>query len=57
MTTKDLLLYVIIFAAVGFSLYRRYMKKKEQQGGGGKSTGTVPGPFSKDDDYEPYEKK
>jgi hypothetical protein len=55
METKDILLYILIFAAAGFSLYRRYVKKN-QQGKGGRSntSGSMPVQSSKDDDYEPY---
>jgi hypothetical protein len=58
METKDILLFALIFAAAGFSLYRKYVKKNQpgQPGQKGNSTGSS---FSsvKDDDYEPYSKK
>ncbi len=56
MTTKDLLVFVLIFAAAGFSIYRKYMKKKGPQGDK-KSTDIPSGPTSKDDEYEPYGKR
>jgi hypothetical protein len=57
METKDILLFALIFAAAGFSLYRKYVKKNQpgQADQKGNSTGSA---FSsvKDDDYEPYSK-
>ncbi len=59
MTSKDIIIYAAVIAAVGFSLYRRYVKNK--QGNAGKSgKAQTPGSSfssSKDDDYEPYTKK
>ena len=55
---KGYFVFAIIFAAAGFSLYRKYVKKNQpgQPGQKGNSTGSS---FSsvKDDDYEPYSKK
>lgn len=57
---KDILVFVLVFAALGFSLYRRYVKNKQ----GGNSyqkpgtTGSTGSSFSSiKDDYEPYSKK
>jgi hypothetical protein len=60
MKSKDILVFVLVFAAMGFSLYRRYMKKnqdgKSQQKQG--TTGSTGSSFSSvKDDYEPYSKK
>lgn len=59
MEKSDVILFIAVFAALGFSLYRRYMKKnKGQTGGGGASqSGSSFSSHSKDDDYEPYSKK
>jgi hypothetical protein len=58
MESKDIILFTVVFAALGFSLYRKYIKKnkpgqsdnKQTKAGSSFSTG-------KDDDYEPYSKK
>jgi len=60
-SSKDILVFVLLFAAaLGVSLYRKYMKKNQ----GGKSfqkpggTGSTGSSFSSvKDDYEPYSKK
>jgi len=58
METRDIILFAFIFAAAGFSLYRKYVKKDQpgQADQKGNATGSS---FSsvKDDDYEPYSKK
>jgi hypothetical protein len=58
MESKDILLFVLIFAALGFSLYRKYVKKN-QSGKIGQKPGNPASSFPqvKDDDYEPYSKK
>jgi hypothetical protein len=58
MKSKDIILFAIVFAALGFSLYRKYVKKNQS----GKSDNKLGNPGSsvftgKDDDYEPYSKK
>jgi hypothetical protein len=59
MKSTEVILLVATFAALGFSLYRKYNKKN--QGKSGSGSRLLPGPFissqSKDDDYEPYSKK
>jgi hypothetical protein len=58
MESKDILIFVFAFAAIGFSLYRKYMKKNQpgqtDQKGNAKGSSF---PSVKDDDYEPYSKK
>jgi hypothetical protein len=60
MESKDILVFVLVFSALGFSLYRRYIKKNQggkplQKTGG---TGNTSSSFSSvKDDYEPYSKK
>lgn len=56
MEKKDIIILVVVFATIGFSLYRKYMKKKNES-----SSGSTPRKKSgrsslKDqaDDYEPY---
>jgi hypothetical protein len=57
---KDIIVFVLVFAVLGFSLYRRYIKKNQggtpyQKPGATGSTGSS---FSSvKDDYEPYSKK
>lgn len=60
MDKKDLIILVAAFAAIGFSLYRRYVQKNQRNPGNGSGTrqsGTSFPSSSKDDDYEPYSKK
>jgi hypothetical protein len=58
MESKDIIVFVLVFAALGFSLYRKYMKKN-QTGQTDKKSSTIGSSFAsvKDDDYEPYSKK
>jgi hypothetical protein len=59
MDTKDIFIFVLVFSALGFSLYRKYVKKNQGEkpfqksgtSGTGSSFSTVK------DDYEPYSKK
>ncbi|MDP4221687.1 MAG: FeoB-associated Cys-rich membrane protein [Bacteroidota bacterium] len=57
MTSKDIILYAVIIAAVGFSLYRRYVKSKQGKPGNTSQAQGTSFPSSKDDEYEPYSKK
>jgi hypothetical protein len=56
MSTKEIILIVIAFAALGFSLYRRFNKKDK----GARDSQSKPSSISsfssssQDDDYEPY---
>lgn len=58
MEAKDIILFAAVFAALGFSLYRKYLKKRNPGDQdktlktGGSSLSSV-----KEDDYEPYSKK
>jgi hypothetical protein len=55
MDSKDIIIFIAVFAALGFSLYRKYMKKQQDQGTQNKTGSSFPS--VKDDDYEPYSKK
>jgi hypothetical protein len=59
MEKKDIIILVAVFAALCFSLYRKYIQKNKKKSGS--LSGTQPGSSftssSKDDDYEPYSKK
>ncbi len=59
MDKSTVILIVAVFTALGFSLYRRYMKKNQGQSGGGSGSQSSSSftSHSKDDDYEPYSKK
>jgi hypothetical protein len=58
MKSKDIILFAIVFAALGFSLYRKYVKKNQSGQSDNKHGNTGPSVFTgKDDDYEPYSKK
>ena len=58
MESKDIILLAVVLAALGFSLYKKYVKKNQagqsdnKHGVAGSSVFT-----GKDDDYEPYSKK
>jgi len=58
MESKDIIIFAAVFAALGLSLYRKYIKKN-QSGQTGLNRKTPGSSFSsvKDDDYEPYSKK
>jgi hypothetical protein len=58
MESKDIILFAVVLAALGFSLYRKYVKKN-QPGQSDQKHGIKGSSFSsvKDDDYEPYSKK
>ena len=58
MESKDIIIFAAVFAVLGFSLYRKYIKKN-QAGPTGQKGKTPGSSFSsvKDDDYEPYSKK
>jgi hypothetical protein len=59
MSTTEVLIFVLAFAALGFSLYKRFIKKDQDKAGYGqnRTTGSSFSSTSKDDDYEPYSKK
>jgi hypothetical protein len=59
METKDIFIFIFVFAALGFSLYRKYVKKNQgekpfQKTGTGNSGSSF---YSVKDDYEPYKKE
>jgi hypothetical protein len=58
MESKDIIIFAVVFAALGFSLYRKYAKKYKP-GQSGHEHGKTGSSFSagKDDEYEPYSKK
>jgi hypothetical protein len=55
--TLQIVLFVVLFAFVGFRMYQRFFKKDDTKSGSVKKTGSSFGSSSKDDDYEPYAKK
>jgi uncharacterized protein YneF (UPF0154 family) len=59
MDTTEIALIVAAFVALGFSLYKKYMKKDQVKNPGHKEsqTGSFFQSHSKDDDYEPYSGK
>jgi hypothetical protein len=58
MESKDIIVFVFVIAAVGFSLYRKYMKKNQNDSSGRNQTsGGSSFTNVKDDGYEPYSKK
>jgi len=56
MSTTEVLLIALAFAALGFSLYKKYIKKDKAGYGQKRTTGSSFSSSSKDDDYEPYQK-
>lgn len=56
MNIKDILIFLIVFALVGFKLYQKY-QKKNQSGSDQKGVSGSVISSSADDDYEPYLKK
>jgi hypothetical protein len=59
METKDIFIFIFVFTALGFSLYRKYVKKNKGEKPFQKTgTGNTGSSFSSvKDDYEPYSKK
>jgi hypothetical protein len=59
MSTTEVILIVTVFLALGFSLYKKYVKKEQGKTGNGQSkySGSSFTSPAKDDDYEPYSKK
>jgi hypothetical protein len=59
MDSTEVILLVVVFAALGFSLYKRFVKKEQVKNPGqkGTQTGSLFQSHSKDDDYEPYSGK
>lgn len=56
MEKKDIIILVVVFATIGFSLHRKYMKKKNESSSGSTSRKKSGGNSLKDqaDEYEPY---
>jgi hypothetical protein len=59
MGKADIIVITAAFAAIGFSLYRKYIRKNQEKTGKGPESqyGSSFSSPSKDDDYEPYSKK
>jgi preprotein translocase subunit SecG len=57
MESKDILVFVFVFIALGFSLYRKYIKKNQQSQTDKKANQSSGSFGSVKDDYEPYSKK
>ena len=53
----QVILFAVLFALVGFRLYKKYIKKEDGKTGESKKPGSSFGQSSKDDDYEPYSRK
>jgi hypothetical protein len=57
---KDNLQFILVAVALafgGFRLYQKYIKKNDGKSGFQKKTGSSFSSASKDDDYEPYQKR
>ncbi len=58
MESKDIFIIIFVIVAVGFSIYRRYVKKNRQEtASSSKPTGSSFPAGPKEDDYEPYSGK
>jgi hypothetical protein len=55
--TLQIVLFIVLFAFVGFRMYQKYLKKDDGKPGGNIKSGSSFTSSSKDDDYEPYSKK
>ena len=53
----QIVIFIVLFAFVGFRLYQKYIKKDDGKPGEVKKPGSSFASSSKDDDYEPYSKK
>jgi hypothetical protein len=53
----QIVLFVVFFAIAGFRLYQNYVKKSDEKSGIQKNRGSSFSSTSKDDDYEPYQKR
>jgi hypothetical protein len=53
----QIILIVAAFAFAGFRLYQKYIKKNIGKSGSQDKTGSSFPSTSKDDDYEPYQKR
>jgi len=58
MSTTEVILIVLAFMALGFSVYKRFKGKDQGPDGpqSGQKSGSSFSSHSKDDDYEPYSK-
>ena len=59
MDTTEVILIAVALLALGFSLYKKYVKKDQGKSSYGKKVKSDSSfsSYSKDDDYEPYSKK
>jgi hypothetical protein len=59
MDKKEAILFAVVMVALAVQLYMKYIKKKSGKPGSENkaSSGSMPPSSSKDDDYEPYQKK
>jgi hypothetical protein len=58
METKDIIIFTVVIAVVGFRLYQKYVKKGDiKTGSGAKKTDYSMPSDQKGDDYEPYANK
>jgi len=57
MRTTEIILISLAIVVVGIRLYQKYVKKNQGKLGSESRTDSTLSSSSKDDDYEPYEKK
>ena len=54
---SQIVLFAVLIAFAGFRIYQKYVKKDEGKSGIQKKQGSSFPATSKDDDYEPYQKR
>jgi hypothetical protein len=57
MDKTQIIIFVLLFAVLGFRIYQKYFNKNKQGTDTKSSQGSQPTSSSKDDEYEPYSKK
>lgn len=59
MSSSEVIVFALVFAALGFSLYRKYIRKDLGRPGSGqnRNAGSSFTSHPHDDEYEPYAKK
>lgn len=59
MDKTQVLIFVLLFAVLGFRIYQKYFSKNKNKQGSGKkgSDDSQSSSLSEGDDYEPYSKK
>jgi len=54
---SQIILFAVLLGFAGFRIYQKYMKKNDDKSGSQNKKGSSFTSTSKDDDYEPYQKR